>query len=263
MKINKLAKILNKAYPFRLKDDWDINYFTQQDPFNNKDVLKNLIICLDINDNIVEFAIKNKVNTIISHHPIFVGSETIKTLPYVEALAERLMRNHIQCIFLHTNFDKATNGMNNIIAKEIGLAKINFVNNKKTPAVIASVKKQRTLKELAQTLANVFPFIKVNYDSEVGSERVYQVAMIAGGGFSDLINLVQNKKWKKIDTFITSDVRWHNWLDARNCNIKVIDVTHSIENIFVREISKFIKKKVPNNVKIHSFLTNLKLNTLN
>ena len=74
-KVGDLLRILDKEYSFFLQEDWDNTGFQ----FGNyDDPVKGILLSLDITIDAIKFAIENKLNCIITHHPLFF--EKIKFL---------------------------------------------------------------------------------------------------------------------------------------------------------------------------------------
>jgi len=84
--------------------------------------LNKVLICLTITDTIVEEAIRQKVNLIISHHPI-IHTPLYKIIwehPYQKRIVQ-LIQNNIACYVCHTNLDVANKGLNYVLAQKLNL----------------------------------------------------------------------------------------------------------------------------------------------
>lgn len=122
MKASKIAKIIEDFAPKNLAESWDNIGF--QLGSNRKEVKKVLTV-LDINNQIADEAIEKDIDMIVSHHPlIFRGIKNIDTETDKGRLIEKLIKNDITVYSAHTNFDKAQNGINEYLAKLLGLKKI-------------------------------------------------------------------------------------------------------------------------------------------
>lgn len=90
----------------------------------NKDV-KKIMLTLDILENVVDEAIEKKVDLIISHHPIiYKPLKNIRTDLPQGRIFEKLIKNNLSVYVSHTNLDVAVGGVNDILAKRIGLREI-------------------------------------------------------------------------------------------------------------------------------------------
>ena len=103
MLIRELIEILNKEIPEIDQENWD-NSGSQ---LGNKDnEIKGIILCMDILDETIDYAIENDCNLIISHHPFFFNN--IKSLTNDSIKGEKaykLIKNDIYVYSLHTSFD--------------------------------------------------------------------------------------------------------------------------------------------------------------
>ena len=95
--------------------------------------VKNILLSLDINEDVIKSAIKEKCNFIISHHPLlfhplknldFSGSKNAK-------LIEQLIKNNITIYSSHTNLDFTKHGVSYQLARRLDLKNINFLKNLK------------------------------------------------------------------------------------------------------------------------------------
>lgn len=95
--------------------------------------VKNILLSLDINDEVINYAIKENCNFVISHHPLlyhplknldFSGSKNAK-------LIELMIKNNITLYSAHTNLDFTKHGVSYQLARRLDLKKINFLKNLK------------------------------------------------------------------------------------------------------------------------------------
>jgi len=118
VKVKDIQSILEKNFPVDIKETWDNVGLLVGD----KDiVVEKIQISLDLTDRVLENAIKNKVNLIITHHPlIFKPLYKINNETKIGQKILKLIKNGIALYSLHTNLDSASNGLNEYIAKKIG-----------------------------------------------------------------------------------------------------------------------------------------------
>ena len=87
-----------------------------------REEIQSAVVTLDVTMDTVDYAIKNKVNLIISHHPvIFQKLSSLRTDTYDGLMYEKLLSHHISVYSAHTNWDSAEHGVNDILARKIGL----------------------------------------------------------------------------------------------------------------------------------------------
>ncbi len=122
MKISKLVSLLNKKVPFRHCEKWDNVGFIAGDISGE---VTGVAAALDICDETLDYAVKNKCNVIIAHHPlIFSQLKSLRADDYTGSLLIKLIKNGVNLIVLHTNFDKSAYNQSYNIAQKIGLLNV-------------------------------------------------------------------------------------------------------------------------------------------
>ena len=93
--------------------------------------IKNILISLDLNEEVIESAIKENCNLIITHHPILYYP--LKNLDFSKnrtaRIIEKLIKNNITLYSAHTNLDFTKHGVSYTLAKKLQLKKIRFLKN--------------------------------------------------------------------------------------------------------------------------------------
>ena len=85
--IKDIIETLESVAPLEWQEDYDNSGLTLGD--KNKEC-SGVYVCLDISLEVVEKAIENKCNLIISHHPIIFGG--IKKIDYYSTLGKIIVR---------------------------------------------------------------------------------------------------------------------------------------------------------------------------
>jgi dinuclear metal center YbgI/SA1388 family protein len=109
---------IDRIAPFRAACSWD-NVGLQVGELQS-DVAK-VLFTLDVTDAVVDIAITEKVNLIISHHPL-IFPHAIKSITHPKLL--RLIKHDIAVIVAHTNLDMSRHGINTTLADKLGLSDI-------------------------------------------------------------------------------------------------------------------------------------------
>ena len=101
MEVRELIEKLNDKYPLDLQEEWD-NSGLQIGNIN--DELDNILISLDLEDEGVDFAIKNNCNLIITHHPyLFNGIKSINLTDSFYNRIKKVIKNDIVVFDMHKN----------------------------------------------------------------------------------------------------------------------------------------------------------------
>jgi dinuclear metal center YbgI/SA1388 family protein len=84
--------------------------------------ISHVLIALDVNDKVVDEAVRLGANLIIAHHAIIFRPLThLQTDSAAGRLYEKLIKNDIAVYIAHTNLDVAEGGVNDMMADAIGL----------------------------------------------------------------------------------------------------------------------------------------------
>lgn len=118
MKLKTLIKQIENKYPLNLAYDWD-NVGLLVGNFDLE--VKKVMVSLEANENVIEEAINNNVDLIITHHPfIFKKMNKINTSDLKGKLIHKLIKNDVALYSMHTNFDIAYDGLNDYFMEVIG-----------------------------------------------------------------------------------------------------------------------------------------------
>ncbi len=216
-KIAQIYEYLCGLAPLELQMDFDNSGF--QIGRKEKEINKALLT-LDVTDSVLEEAIELGAGLIISHHPlIFRG---IKSIDGSDPEGERLLRlaeNKIAVISMHTNLDIAQGGVNDVLIRLLGaepLATLDEVNCGRVGTLSSYMSLSEFLEVCKQKL-------KVNgmryYDS---GREVFRIAVMGGAGGDSLEDAYN----KDCDTYVTADIKYHQFLRAQELGINLIDADH-------------------------------------
>lgn len=128
MRCDRIIKIIEDWAPKPIA--WDRDNVGLQIGSLQRQV-KNVLLCLEVNQRVVSEAIKKKCNLIISHHPLLF--HPIKKLDITSneqsRIIEQLIKNNITLYSAHTNLDFAKNGVSFQLAKKLKLSNQKFLHN--------------------------------------------------------------------------------------------------------------------------------------
>ncbi|NNC49788.1 MAG: Nif3-like dinuclear metal center hexameric protein [Flaviramulus sp.] len=89
---------------------------------NNNISVTGILVTLDTLESVVDEAIKEKCNLIVSFHPIiFKGLKKITGQNYVERVVMKAIKHDIAIYSVHTALDNALQGVNDMICNQLGL----------------------------------------------------------------------------------------------------------------------------------------------
>ncbi|MCF6461059.1 Nif3-like dinuclear metal center hexameric protein [Clostridium sp. Cult3] len=114
MKAVEIIQLLDLWAPKHLVEEWDNTGFQIGD--SNREVEK-ILLSLDLTEEVFEKALEEKVDMIITHHPlIFKPLRSITRLDPKGKLIYNIIQNDIVVYNAHTNLDLTTGGINDTLA---------------------------------------------------------------------------------------------------------------------------------------------------
>lgn len=121
-KLKDVIKIMNQFAPPDLAESWDQIGLFLGDP---EQEVKKIQLALGISDSVVEEAIQNQADLIITHHPLWLKVPThfSENTFYGKIVAEAI-RNRIAIFSAHTNLDACKDGVNDTLASLLELEKV-------------------------------------------------------------------------------------------------------------------------------------------
>lgn len=209
--------------------------------------VRHILVALDITEKVVEEAVRVGANLIVSHHPVIwegAKSVTDETLLGRKLLA--LIRHDIAAICAHTNLDAAVGGVNDALAAALGLQDTHLLKSygvyrDGTPYGIERV---GVLPEGAVPLeafaAQVKEKLGANGVRFVDAGRPVHRVAVGGGSCSSSMKEVFADG---CDTFVTADVKYDGFLDAKAMGLNLIDAGHfPTENVVCPVLVSWLKQ---------------------
>ncbi|WP_224489758.1 Nif3-like dinuclear metal center hexameric protein [Robertkochia flava] len=119
MTIKDITDLVEEIAPLPYAEDFDNVGMLIGDP---KQECSGVLVSLDTLENVVDEAIEQKCNLILSFHPIiFKGLKKITGKTYVERVVLKAIRNNIAIYAIHTALDNSFQGVNTRMCEVLGL----------------------------------------------------------------------------------------------------------------------------------------------
>ncbi len=220
-KLKEVIKVIEDFAPLSLQAVYD-NCGLKVGDLDSE--ITGVLVSLDTNLAVVDEAIAKGCNLIIEHHPsIWGGIKSIDTrLPLNKALTKAI-KNDIAIYSTHTNMDFADGGLNDYVAKIVGIVEPKCIDDYSS-ARIGFLENPVTLKEYAQHLSVIFDDKNMQSIGDL-DKIVNKVAVINGGGGSDS-SAVISTYFEGCDVFITGDVKYSVGRLAKDLNYAIIQIGH-------------------------------------
>ena len=241
MKIRQVLDALEQFAPLPLQESWD-NAGLQLG-LTEADV-SGALLCLDVNEKIVDEAIRKGCNLIVSHHPLlFRGLKQISGADYVQRCVIKALKNDVVVVSMHTNMDNALGGVNWKIAERLGLQNSRFFAQKTVDGVEAG---SGVIGELPSEMAadDFVLLVKRQFDVECAQcnellRRPIRKVAICGGAGDFLLDDVL---CQGADAFITGEMHYHQYFGYEQ-RLQICVIGHYQSEQFTAEIFRDIINK--------------------
>ncbi len=238
MKVCEIAKLIEKNAPKSLAYDWDNVGLLVGDA--DKEVGR-VYITLDTDLKTAGEAISAGADMIISHHPIMFSP--INRIDYKTPegmLLKTLIVNDIPLYVAHTNMDTAKGGINDVLAKKLGLSGV-CVLEQHTDDKTAGLGRYGKIQP--QTLSDFCNTVKLALNTPIrycGDDGMkIKTVAVASGACSELVPMAVEVG---ADVLVTADMKYHQMINACESGIAVIDAGHFPTEVFVIHIFADILK---------------------
>lgn len=236
--VREIEQALFDWAPKELAADWDnVGHLLG----NPDDQVSRVLVALDITENVADEALGCQL--IVSHHPVM----NCKWLP-VQSIREdrpqgrmllKLLRNNISAICMHTNLDAALGGVNDLLAKALHLAD-------PVPLHQSGIGRHGTLPEpmaLPEFVRFVSRTLGCSGVRYADAGRPVSRVAVGGGACGEF---EADAIAAGCDTFVTSDLSYHQFLDAAGKGINLIDAGHfPTEDLVCGEIVSYLSARFP------------------
>ena len=225
MKVSDILKAVEQLAPGYMKMDWDNVGLLCGDP--DQEVTK-ILVALDPFEDVAREAHEIGAQLVLTHHPlIFRPCKSVTESDPVGRTLRYMIKQDISAINAHTNLDCAPGGVNDVLAERLGLEQVEVIDPQGVDAqgrpwglLRKGSVRQQPLEEFLQTVKKALSCPGLRYVS--GGRMVKNVAVGGGACGSELMDAVR----AGCDTFVTSDLKYNQFWDARDYGINLIDAGH-------------------------------------
>ena len=216
--VQDILDFLEALCPMRYKIEWD--HTGLQLGSRNKPV-KNVLLALDPFPHVCKEAVDTGADLLLTHHPlIFNPTDSITDDNSVGCAALTLAESGIVSISAHTHLDCAPGGINDTLAKLLGLADIKTVDCDPDHLLRQGTLETQSLQEFMGRVKAVLGTPVLRYAD--GGKPVSKV-IVGGGSCGTEWHLA---KEAGCDTFLTSDVKYNQFWNAKDAGMSIIDAGH-------------------------------------
>lgn len=233
MKAAEIYSFLNSYAPYSSQLPWDNSGFMTGSPEDEADCVT---LSLDCTNDVLRQMTENGSSLLVCHHPlIFTPLKKIKTNspPY------NAVKYGITVISCHTNLDIAEDGVNDALARKIGLCVTEKICAEGAPIMRKGVCKETALTDFARLCAERLNNSVKLYDS---GKSVKNVAVCGGAGGE----YIEIAAMSGCDTFVTGEAKHHEFLNAASLGINLIAAGHfATERPVIETLEEKLREAFP------------------
>lgn len=234
-KAKDILQFIEALAPTELKMEWDnVGLLCGR---GDKEVRK-VLVALDPFPHVCDEAVEMGADLLVTHHPlIFEALKSVTDQTTVGQSIQKLIANDITAINAHTNLDCAEGGVNDTLAQRLELADVSVIGS------------EHLLRagSFTSTLPAFLEHVKTKLGCEGlryvdGGKPVCKVAVGGGSCGSALPEVIA----AGCDTFVTADVKYNQFWDAKAFGINLIDAGHfQTENPVCEVLAEKIQAAFP------------------
>lgn len=246
LNLTKFIQKFENRFPKILAENWDNVGLILGHKDKN---IKKILVCLDVTENVVDKAVFEKVDLIVSHHPlIFSGQKTILGDNFLGKKILKLIENNISVYGAHTNVDSADGGLNDYV-----LEKMNFNGEKLDfelkPLRYFELDEYTNIEDIIYRIKENLKIENVRLARSYRKNKIKKIAITTGAGDSFISEVIENK----VDLFITGDLKHHIALDSIESGIYLLDIDHYGSEKLVSDLFEKVIKEIDSNIEVINF----------
>ncbi len=250
IRLSKIIEELEYIAPKELKEPWDNVGLMVGDETQK---IERVFICLDLTTKNIEHAIDFGADLIVTHHPlIFKPLYSVTENDPISGIVRSAIKNDISVYSMHTNFDKADGGMNDLLAHKLGLEHVRkFSEDECVDALgnsfsgigrVGTLDFPMEMEDFVQHVKSALGCRAIKYIGDL-SETIQTVALCSGSGGGEGIYSAYHSG---ADVYVTADLKHEDAKTAQELGLNMIDAGHfETENIICEFLAHLFESRFP------------------
>ncbi len=218
MNVKELYEKISEKIPENLRMDWDNDGIMCCTDSTAQ--VRRVLVALDVTDEVVEYAIRDDFDLIISHHPlIFKPISAITDENHISRKLIKLINSGISVFSFHTRADIVEGGVNDILADLVGLYSVERFGEGGLGR-IGELEEEFSLDDFASGVK-----LSLGVDSlrvADGYNTVKRVAVVGGDGK----DFVKDAILAGADTYVSGRIGYNVMAEAAEMGINLIEAGH-------------------------------------
>lgn len=244
--VKEIEQALFALAPAHMKDDWDnVGLLCGHEDAS----VSRVLVALDPFLPVAREAVEKGAQLLVTHHPlIFFPTKTVNDRDPLGQTILELIEHGVAAVHMHTNLDSAPGGVNDVLAEALGLTDIGVLapageDEQGRPYGLGRYGTLQTTCALPDFLERVKTALRcdgVRYAD--GGKPVHKVAV--GGGTCG--EFIKTALALGCDTFVTADLKYNQFADARDLGLNLIDAGHyPTENLVCETMARYLEQRFP------------------
>ena len=218
--VREIEQALFELAPREGAMDWDNVGHLLGDPDSQ---VSRVLVALDITEDVADEALAHGCELIVAHHPVmncrWLPVQRVRSDTPQGHLLLKLLRNGVSAICMHTNLDVAWGGVNDILAEKLKLVDPGPLCDNG----LGRVGRLEEPMDLADFVRFVSRSLGCNGVRYAGAGKPVCRVAVGGGACGEFED---DAIRAGCDTFVTADLSYHQFLDAKGKGINLIDAGH-------------------------------------
>ena len=244
--VKQLYDLLDRKAPFRTQMDFDNAGFLVG---RGDRTVTRVLVALDITPEVIAEAAEKGCQLILAHHPVIwgkLGQVTDESATGRKVLA--LIEKGIAAICAHTNLDAAQGGVNDLLAQAVGLGEVEQLHQDGVDPIgrpygigrVGVLPRPIPVRAFAAEVKQALGAASVRF---VDAGRPVRRVAVGGGSCG---NMLPEALSKGCDTFLTADVKYDVFLEAKTLGVNLLDAGHfATENVVCAPLAEQLRRHFP------------------
>ena len=219
MKVRDVLDYLWTLAPLSCKESWDNVGFLCG---HEEAPVTRVLVALDAAQDVAQEAEALGCELVVTHHPlIFKGAMHVTDRDITGQTLLAFAERRLAVISMHTNLDCAEGGVNDVLAQRLGLREIEVLPDGETAGLIrCGIRPEESLDSFAAFVKQTLCCPGLRF---VRSGRPVRRVAVGGGSCGEFLERVCDAG---CDTFVTADVKYHTFCEAKQLGVNLIDAGH-------------------------------------
>ncbi|MBY9007115.1 MAG: Nif3-like dinuclear metal center hexameric protein [Candidatus Lokiarchaeota archaeon] len=227
----------------------------QYGEIKNDKIIKKVLLTLDLNLAVIHYAIKHKIDLILSHHGFIIRSIDKFNKILINKL-NLLSKYPVSIYIMGSPFISVEEGISETISKMLylrieNLFKVRNNNNKivpigriSSPICYPNERKDNfTLEHLLKRIKTNFSMDQVSYVGNLNKE-LKKICIV--GGNTDNFHYLEKAKKKDCDCYISCNINHNNAIYCREIGLDLINLSHhNVELLTLVRLQNYLSLEFP------------------